>query len=102
MMKISALYFLNYPNKPPENPEIACSELRVEVGESNPTIEAFDHTFAFTVYTIGFLENELRSKGRLFIIDRAAIIVSTFDVAVIRKAVESVLNELDQYGMRLE
>lgn len=101
-MKISALYFLNYPNKLPENPAIACSELRVEVGESNPTIEAFDHTYAFTVYTVGYLENAFRSERKPYIIDQAAIIVPTFDVAIIKKAVESILDKLDEYGVRLD
>jgi hypothetical protein len=102
MTKISALYFLDYPDRPPENPRIASSEVRVEIGEGDPTLEAFDYTYAFTVYTLGFLEKEFQEKNRLFLIDQAAIIVPTFDPGVIRTAIESVLHNLDRYGVRID
>jgi hypothetical protein len=101
MIKISALYFLSYPDRLPENPDIASSEMRVEVGEGNPTIEAFDQCYAFTVYTLGFLEKELQTGKKPYVIDNSVIIVPRFDVAVIRQAVESILDDLDHYGEKI-
>jgi hypothetical protein len=101
MVKISALYFLNYPDRLPENPDIASSEMRVEVGAGNPTVAAFDQCHAFTVYTLGFLEKELQTGKKPYLIDNSVIIVTRFDVAVIRQAVESILNDIDRYGVKI-
>ena len=99
-MKISAIYCLDYPDGHPKNPLIARGEIRVEVGEGKPTIEAFDSTYSFTVYTIEFLQQELQ-VGRKYVIDRATIIVERFDQAVIREAIESILDKLDCFGVKV-
>ncbi len=100
-MKISALYFLQYPDAPPADPEIASSEARVEIGEGNPTVYAFDYTYAFQVHTLGFLEKELRINKKSFVINQATIIVPRFDPAVIKQAIESILSKIDRYALRI-
>jgi hypothetical protein len=103
-MKISALYFLKYPNETrmPEDPLVASTEVRVEVGEGNPTHEAFDYTYEFQVHTIGFLQKELLENKKRYIINRSTIIVPRFDVKLIQEAIESILNKIERFGERVD
>jgi 5-formaminoimidazole-4-carboxamide-1-beta-D-ribofuranosyl 5'-monophosphate synthetase len=101
-MKISALYFLNYPDRLPEDALVAASEVRVEIGKGHPTLEVFDATYSFTVQTLGFLQREIAQLGKEFIVERSAIIVSRFDPELIEEAIQSVLNQIEYFGTRVD
>ena len=99
-MKITSFYYLNYPDRMPENPRNAASEVYVEVGDSHATQNQFAFTYAFKVYTIDYIKNEIFRKGGPFLVDRSVIIVDRFDDKLIKTAIESVLSNIDYYGIK--
>lgn len=97
MRKITSFYYLNYPDKMPEDPHNACSELYVEVGGQDSSINNFDQTYSFQVYTIGYLNDLIGSKNG-FLVDRSVIIVEKFDDKLIEQALESIIFDIENFG----
>jgi hypothetical protein len=97
--KIVNFYYLKYPDDRPPNPDMAESEVYVEVGDRDTTQEHFDSTYAFHVYTVSYLSQLLRSPGKGFLIDRAVIVVERFEDALIRAAIESIIESIADYGI---
>jgi hypothetical protein len=96
-MKITALYFLGYPDSPPEDPTDACSEVYVEIGQEDGNIENFESTYLFKVYTVKYLEKLLCDTP--FLIERSTIIVNRFEPSTIEDAIKSILDEIDIFGL---
>lgn len=55
-MKITAFYYLEYPDQLPEDVTFAATEMRVEVGDAGDSIHSFKATYAFQVYTFRYIE----------------------------------------------
>jgi hypothetical protein len=97
-MKITAFYYLQYPDCAPHDPFCAASEVYVEVASSNGDINSFDFTYALTVCTVGYIKKHLESQS--YYANRAVIVVDRFDDQVIRKSLESVLPHIDELAIK--
>lgn len=99
MKKITSIYYLNYPDKLPDDPRDAYSELYVEIGNENSTINNFEATFAFHVYTKHRV-NSLIGKGG-YAVFKSAIVVDSFEDSIIEKAIENILEDIEEYGLKV-
>lgn len=100
MKKIVSYYYLSYPDDLPKDKLCAATEVYVEVGDQNATPAHFDSTFAFQIYTIGYIQEQLCAKKVSFLVDRSVIIVERFEDQIIRGALESILPVIEQYGIQ--
>ena len=96
--KITSLYYLSYPNCSPANPLDAATEAYVEIGGPDSTSDHFEETFAFQIYTLGYLQRVIQREGRRFAVDRSVIIVDRLDDELIREAIESILDYIENLG----
>lgn len=101
MKKITSFYYLNYPDTLPDDPLNAYSEVYVEVGDESATINKFDETFSFNVCTIEFIRSALANGDSDFFIMPALIIVKSFEDGIIEKALESILDNIEEYGRKI-
>ncbi|HEX9757742.1 MAG TPA: hypothetical protein VGB26_08060 [Nitrospiria bacterium] len=75
------------------------SEVYVEVGGEDATTESFDSTFSFQVYTWGYIEKQFQNKKLKYLVAKSVKIVDRFNDAIIRAAIESVLDRIGEYGI---
>jgi hypothetical protein len=101
MKKIVAFYYLSYPDDMPADPENAYSEVYVEVGGPGATVDSFDETYSFHVYTPQYIANAVRRGHAGFLAQRSVIIVQRFDNATVRGALEALLPSIEEYGTRV-
>jgi 5,10-methenyltetrahydromethanopterin hydrogenase len=96
-MKISAIYYLADHAGKPEDIYDAQSEVYVEVGGEDASLDHFDYTYSFEVYTLKALERELQQTDGA-VIHRSIIIVDQFKIEKINTAIESILPQINAYG----
>jgi hypothetical protein len=77
-MKVTAFYYLDYPDECPIDPVCAATEMYVEVGGEESTTDEFWCTYSFYVITYEFLEREFIQRGRP-LIGRSVMIVPTLE-----------------------
>ncbi len=99
MRKITSFYYLNYPDNLPEDRLDAYSEVYIEIGNENSTTNVFEETFAFHVYTQRRV-NSLIEKNR-FAMLKAAIVVDRFEDSVIEAAIDTILENIEEYGIKV-
>ena len=58
-MKVTAYYYLKYPDCTPEDPEDAHTIMYVEYGNEGDTIHSFQGTIEVEVYTLKYLSRGL-------------------------------------------
>src|SRR5438105_9429261 len=63
-MRITACYYLSFPDSSPPDPTLAATEMYVELGGEGDTIEHFQETYAFQVYTHRYVHEEFAIAGR--------------------------------------
>jgi hypothetical protein len=73
---VTCYYYLSYPDHRPIDPTYAATEMYVERGNEGDTIEHFQDTYAFHVYTFRYAQEEFIQKGRV-LTGRAVMIVPT-------------------------
>ena len=98
MRRIASFYYLSYPDSMPDDPLRVHSEVYVEVGGEGADCEHFEETYAFHVYTRKCV-NELLDKDGL-LVSPSTIIVDRFDDTSIKCALESVLENIEDYGIK--
>ncbi len=96
MRKIINFYYLNYPDSMPSDPYNAFSEVYVEIGDDNSNVNSFDTTYSFMVYTIDYLKNLLSDTN--FCVEKSTIIVDSFDDDTIKRAIQSILDNIENYS----
>lgn len=99
MRKITSFYYLHYPDNLPNDPLDAYSEVYVEVGGEDGTINNFDETFALYVYTPKSLKRHVEEKG--YVILKSVIIVDRFDDESIEKALKEILENIEEFGVKI-
>jgi hypothetical protein len=75
-VKLITYCYLSYPDFRPLDPTCAATEMWVIVGQEGDTIEHHEGTYAFEVYTYGYLQQEFVRRGRP-LIGRAVMLVPT-------------------------
>jgi hypothetical protein len=95
-MKVSAFYYLQYPDDTPANPRDAATEMYVEVGGENADIQNFDKTFSFHVYTVENLRRVVAEHG--FVASRSMIVVNELTDEAIRGALEKIVDNIEKLG----
>jgi len=96
-MKITAFYYLQYPDRLPADPLFAVSEVYVEVAE-NGDIDNFDFTYAITICTVAFLKRHLETHP--YYSSPSLIVVERFEDQVIREALEAILPSIDELATK--
>ena len=96
-MKITAFYYLQYPDCLPADPLLAVSEVYVEVAE-NGDIQNFGSTYALTICTVGFLKQHLETHP--YFSSRSLIVVERFEDQVIRAALEAILPRIAEFATK--
>jgi len=99
MRKITSFYYLNYPDNQPNDPLDAFSEVYVEIGDEKSTINNFDETYSLMVYTLNNLKKMIKNKSYLVL--KSVIIVDRFDDKTIQRALESVVDNIEEYGIKI-
>ena len=95
-MKVSAFYYLQYPNDSPINPRDAATEMYVEVGGEGATTEHFEKTFSFFVYTAERVQRMIRDNG--FVAGRSVIVVDCLTDDVMRGVLEKIVDNIAKCG----
>ena len=98
-MKLSAFYYHEYPDGNVPDPEVAYSGVTAEIGGENASLSEFDAAYFFHVATIGYLKSGKFQLGKDFVALRSLIIVRRFEDAIIRAALESILDNMSSYGL---
>jgi hypothetical protein len=75
-LPITAFYYLSYPDGGPLDPRRAATEMRVEVGRVGDSIDHFESTYAFQVYTFRYVQEEFIDQNRS-LAGRSVLIVPT-------------------------
>lgn len=101
MKKIVSFYYLNYPDTLPDDPSNAYSEVYAEIGDENATGNQFDATFSFNVCTIEYARNTIINGENKFLSLPSLIIVERFEDDIIEKAIESILDDIEEYGRKI-
>ena len=94
-MKITAFYYMDHADLP-EDPLVAESEARVEVGGPESTLHDFYYTYALNICTIEFVRRQLEKDG--FFFRRSLIIVKRFEDSTIKAAIETILPIIDDFA----
>lgn len=97
-MKITAFYYLAYPDCLPDDPLVAGTEVRVEVALDKGDVDNFDYTYSFMICTPRWLEQYLKTNP--FFVERSVIVVERFTDAVIEGALEEILPNIDSWGTK--
>ncbi|MGD8686505.1 MAG: hypothetical protein PVH15_07020 [Syntrophobacterales bacterium] len=100
MKKIVSFYYLNYPDRMPDDPHEAFSEVYVEVGDENSDLNHFEETYTFYVYTLGYIKQMITTDSRDFLVGRSVIIVDRFEDKTIERALEWILPNIEEYGQK--
>jgi hypothetical protein len=96
---ITAYYFLADENDWAEDPTYGASELYVERGLNGDTIDHFQDTYAFQVYTFRYVQQEFIDKGKP-LAGRAVLIVPTLAGAWVTKFLDENVDALAEWGER--
>jgi len=99
-MKITAFYYLQYPDSLPVDPSVAASEVYVEIASDDGDIAHFDQTYSLTVCTMDYIRQYLNSHCSFA--GRSVVVVKRFDDDTIRAALESVLPQIETIGLKKE
>lgn len=97
--KITAIYYLAYPDGPPPDLADAESEVRIEVGDENSSLNDFVSTYSLHVVTLGRLSQHMREDGWVCV--QHALVVDRFDDQGILAAVESILPRIEELALKL-
>jgi hypothetical protein len=97
-MKITAFYYLAYPDCSPPDPLVAASEVYVEVATQGGSMDNFDFTYSLTICTVGFLKYHLETHP--YYSARSMIVVDRFDDEAIRKALEAILPNIEELATK--
>jgi len=97
-MKITSFYYLAYPDTSPPDPNVAMSEVYLEVSRNDGDLDHFDDTYAITVCTIGYLQKYLQSYT--YYANQSLIVVATFDDDTIKNVLEALLPQIDNIAIK--
>ncbi len=98
-MRISAFYYLQYPDYSPADPRDAATELYVEVGGPDSTHDKFEKTFSFQVYTVENLRKAVARDG--FLAARSVLVIDELKDEAVRSVLERVLERIEELGTRV-
>ena len=97
-MKITALYYLQYPDCSPADPTLAASEVYVETASNEGDTDHFDETYSVMICTANFIKKHLVSHQ--YYCGRSVIVVERFEDSVIRNALESLLPRISEFAVK--
>jgi hypothetical protein len=94
---IKSLSCIDYPlpGELPSDPYDAFGHILVDIGYEG--MEGVSN-YSFLVYTSKNLTDEIARSKDKFLFGQHMLIVEKFDYEVIKKAIESILPEIEQYG----
>ena len=98
-MKITSFYYHEYSDGKIPNPKIAYSGVTVEVGQDDAGINDFDAAYFFHVATIGYIKSNNFQLKKDFVTLKSLIIVSRFEDAIVRAALQGILDKISEYGI---
>jgi hypothetical protein len=96
-MRVTAYYYLAYPDSGPVDPAFAATEMYVELGEEGDSIDHFQATYAFQVYTFRYVQEEFIGRGRP-LAGRSVMVVPTVAVDWMREFLKSNVDSLPSWG----
>jgi hypothetical protein len=96
-IKITAYYYLDYPDCLPDDPGYAATRMYVEVGEATSTTENFSDTYAFQVYTVRYVEEEYFRK-HIPLFGRSVLVVPELTDVWMFQFLNDNVDELNNWG----
>lgn len=96
-MRVTASYYLSYPDTSPQDPTLAATEMYVEIGEEGDNVDHFQDTFAFQVYTFRYVQQEFIDRGRP-LVGRSVMIVPTIADDWMRAFLDANVDSLPGWG----
>jgi|SRR3989338_3352331 len=94
---IDGVYCIDYPGpgELPTDPYNAYGDVRVDIGYEG---EKGLSNYAFDVYTLQQLTDDIKSGDAKYLFGRHLLIVEKFDYDLIEKAIESIIDKIEEYG----
>ena len=94
---IKSLSCIDYPlpEQLPPDPHDAFGHILVDIGYAG---EEGVSNYSFLVYTPQNLSEEIKSSDLKFLFGQYLLIVEKFDYELIKKAIDSILPEIEKYG----
>jgi hypothetical protein len=96
-LRITAYYYLADPDSYAVDPTLAATEMYVELGEEGDSIDHFQATYAFQVYTFRYVQEEFIGRA-MPLAGRSVMIVPTVAVDWMREFLESNVDSLPKWG----
>ncbi|MCA1595261.1 MAG: hypothetical protein LC772_02385 [Chloroflexi bacterium] len=96
-LKVTAFYYLDYPDGPPADPLNAATMMYVEVGDEHSSLNNFLYTYAIQVYTLRYIELAFQS-GQHELFGRAVLIVPELTNSVISDFLDANINRLEEWA----
>jgi len=96
-MKVTAFYYLDYPDCSPVDPRYAATTMYVEVGQENSTTNDFSETYKFQVYTVNYVADQFFKKN-LPLLERSVLVVAELDDLLILELLSSHVDNLAKLG----
>lgn len=96
-MIITCFYYLGNPETWDEDPTFGCTEMYVERGEEGDTVEHFQDTLAFQVYTFRYIQKEF-IEARRPLVGRSVMIVPTLDEEWMMEFLSAHADSLSEWG----
>ena len=96
-LKVTAFYYLDYPNYSPADPSYAATMMYVEVGDQNSTENNFLYTYAIQVYTLRYVVEAFRS-GEAALFGRSVLIVPDFKHATMAQFLRANVDHLHEWA----
>jgi len=94
---IKSIFCIDYPGpgELPPDPYNAYGDVRVDIGYEN---EVGVSNYAFDVYTPTKLDSSIKGRDQKCLFGRHMLIVEKFDYDIIEKAIETIIDEIEEYG----
>ena len=97
-MKITSFYYLEYPpNDATADPTFVATGMYVERGDEGDSINSFQDTFSFQVYTLKYVQEYLIKTGEP-LVGKSILIVPILDNDQMRKFLNDNVDSLAQWG----
>jgi|GEM_PF-2028222 len=96
-MKITAFYYLDYPDAGPADPDNAATMMYVERGDEGDSINSFQDTLCFQVYTFGYVQENFIKQGKP-VIGRSLLLVPTLDNTQMGAFLDAHADDLAEWG----
>jgi hypothetical protein len=96
-MKVTAFYYLDYPDDDIPDPLNAETMMYVEVGEEEDDINHFAYTYSFQVYTAKYVRDNFFDEG-IPLIGRSIMIVPKLDSDWMREFLNENIENLPHWS----